>query len=88
MWGALISSRSLCSEVSIHTRCSKKKVFQVKKWPLCSTFILILFPVVQKKIENQGFIFLFFGTIAVLSLIVTKRLMIETKGKKDFEIAE
>ena len=53
-----------------------------------AAFILILFPVVQKNIDNQGFIFLFFGVIAVLSLIVTKRLMIETKGKKDFEIAE
>lgn len=48
-----------------------------------AAFIMILFPIVTELVPNQGYIFLFFAVVALLSLIVTKKLMLETKGKKE-----
>lgn len=57
-------------------------------WGGGAALVLVLFPIVQQRLENQGFIFMFFAFFALSSLLVTSKLMLETKGKKDFEITE
>ena len=44
-----------------------------------AALVLILFPIVQQRLENQGFIFLFFAFFALSSLLVTNKLMLETR---------
>lgn len=51
-----------------------------------SALVMIIFPVIQSAVSNQGYIFAFFGTCAALSVYVTNRLMIETKDKTDSQI--
>lgn len=41
-----------------------------------AALIMILFPIVQEAVPNQGFIFAFFGTMAILSIPVTRKYMI------------
>ena len=49
---------------------------------------LILFPILQAILPSQGYFFLFFALIAFFSIFVTKKFMLQTKDKKDFEIAQ
>ena len=44
-----------------------------------AALVLILFPIVQQRLENQGFIFVFFAFFALSSLLVTNKLMLETR---------
>ena len=49
---------------------------------------MILFPIITELLPNQGYIFLFFAAVALVSTVVTNKLMLETRGKKDHEIRE
>ena len=41
-----------------------------------ASLIMILFPLIQAVVPNQGYIFAFFGTCTFLSLAVTKKFML------------
>lgn len=41
-----------------------------------AALIMILFPLAQAAVPNQGYIFAFFGTFAVLSVPITKKFML------------
>lgn len=53
-----------------------------------AALVMILFPIVQQMVPNQGIIFAFFGIVATLSLFVTNKLMLETKDKTEHQITE
>jgi len=55
-----------------------------------ASIVMIFFPIALEHLPNNnpGYVFIFFGTFGLLSLIVTSKLMIETKGKHEHEIAE
>jgi hypothetical protein len=41
-----------------------------------AALIMILFPIVQASVSNQGYIFAFFGLFALLSVPITKKFML------------
>ncbi len=49
---------------------------------------IILFPIVQSMVPNQGYIFVFFGLFATFSVIVINKFMLETKDKTEHQITE
>jgi len=38
--------------------------------------IMIFFPLAQAAVPNQGYIFAFFGTFTILSVVMTKKFML------------
>jgi len=47
----------------------------------------MLYPILKNWLPNEGFIYMFYGSVALLFVPVVKNLMIETKGKTGLEIA-
>jgi len=41
-----------------------------------AAFVMILFPIITELLPNQGYIFLFFAAIALVSTVVTNKLML------------
>ena len=53
-----------------------------------ASFTAILFPIVRIYVfdGNPGPIFLFFGIYTLFSLLISHFVLVETKGKKEYEI--